>query len=423
MYKSTYKMKRILFVTRDLSYIGGTEEFIKNILLFIKNNKFDLFLFEIEGHGKFSNKQIYKAIGKKVKIFSFDKEIEELCSINKIKALINIIEKYKIDIVHSFLFNADFITCTAKIGSEAFWSEISKIKSFEKLCKIMPSINKLKNALIKPTRFQWFSSKTNDVSVESEIIYSNWSERKRIINEEIEPIVSKYCDFVLPVYKNGVRKWSKFSKKVRLLPCASITTQDFKRLKNRSFKREILRKKYGLDSKDRLFVSVARLVPKKGLDKLIKIFANENNNTKNILFIAGCGPLEKKLKLMSAKAKNIKFLGCMSRNKIFDLLVACDIFVLLSRSEGFPLAIQEAMAAGKPIWATKVGGIPDLVSRSNGILSVRGDINSLKRDFKLVKKQKKEELERMGENSRTKIIRLYMVEKVVKKLKKLYLIT
>ena len=54
-----------------------------------------------------------------------------------------------------------------------------------------------------------------------------------------------------------------------------------------------------------------------------------------------------------------RLLGRLSRT--LDLYAACDIFVLPSHGEGMPMALLEAMAAGRPVVATRVGGVPDVV--------------------------------------------------------------
>jgi len=66
------------------------------------------------------------------------------------------------------------------------------------------------------------------------------------------------------------------------------------------------------------------------------------------------------------------------RHDVPELLAAADIFVLSSRSEGLPLSILEAMSAGRPVVATRVGGVPELVvDGETGLLVPAGDPSSL----------------------------------------------
>lgn len=415
-------MKKILFVTRDLSYIGGTEEFIKNILISLSQNKAtELFLLEIEGHARFENKTIYKKIeANGVHLISFDQNNKDIASIGKIQNIIQVIKKYKIDIVHSFLFNSDFLCCTAKLGPKKMWQKLNKIESFDNFIKIVPSVKKFETSKIQPVNFYWVSSKTIDVSIALEKDTPEWVERKRIIDNEIEPIVSKNCNVVLPVFKKGVKKWNKFSKHVELLPCVSINSTDMQDLNKKSLTRNLLRESFGLDSDTKAFVSVARLVPEKGVNNIIDLFKEEKKTSKNTLFIAGSGILEKELRFRARGANNIHFLGHLNRNQIFDLLIAGDVFVLLSYSEGFPLAIQEAMAASLPILTTHTGGVSDLVSKSNGLICKVGDYESMKVGFKWFKNQKKSVLQRMGKHSKSKIVNSFMLEGVTNRLTEIY---
>ena len=65
--------------------------------------------------------------------------------------------------------------------------------------------------------------------------------------------------------------------------------------------------------------------------------------------------------------ENVRFLG--SRQDVPDLLSALDIFVLSSETEGLPVALLEAMAASRPVVATRVGGIPQVIEDGhNGLL-------------------------------------------------------
>jgi glycosyltransferase involved in cell wall biosynthesis len=59
-------------------------------------------------------------------------------------------------------------------------------------------------------------------------------------------------------------------------------------------------------------------------------------------------------------------------------LAACDVFCLPSHSEGCPNVVLEAIACGRPVVATTVGGIPEVVNEQCGVLVPPGDIERLR---------------------------------------------
>jgi glycosyltransferase involved in cell wall biosynthesis len=59
--------------------------------------------------------------------------------------------------------------------------------------------------------------------------------------------------------------------------------------------------------------------------------------------------------------KNVNFIGNVNKQQVFEHLSNSDLFVLVSRTEGLPRAIIEAMSIGIPVIGTKVGGIPELI--------------------------------------------------------------
>jgi len=107
-----------------------------------------------------------------------------------------------------------------------------------------------------------------------------------------------------------------------------------------------IRKKYNLPENDTLVLFVGRFVPKKGFDKLLQ--AGSDDYT--IVFVGGERPSKQK------PDKHFIFLGMLSKNEIAEIYRACDIFILPSIGEGFPLSIQEAMASGLPIITTDDDG-------------------------------------------------------------------
>ncbi|MEM5777302.1 MAG: glycosyltransferase [Candidatus Aenigmatarchaeota archaeon] len=116
----------------------------------------------------------------------------------------------------------------------------------------------------------------------------------------------------------------------------------------------------------KILVSIASLVPAKGYEYLIeamKIVVKQHEDV--ILIICGNGPLMKKLVKMIDKLKLKEKIFIIGRRPHYEIplwLNASNAFVLSSVKEGFPTVIPEAMACGKPVIATKVGGIPEAIS-------------------------------------------------------------
>jgi len=95
--------------------------------------------------------------------------------------------------------------------------------------------------------------------------------------------------------------------------------------------------------------------------------------------IAGSGPLEDELMALASElgiAPACRFLG--ARNDVHDVMAAMDVFVLPSLNEGLPMAILEAMALGKAVIASNVGGLPEVIRhRETGLLVPAGDPRAL----------------------------------------------
>lgn len=109
-------------------------------------------------------------------------------------------------------------------------------------------------------------------------------------------------------------------------------------------------------------ITVSRLVEKNGVEDIIHSLKYLPDNV--TLTIIGAGPLESKLKLetRSLKLENrVEFLGKIPNSDISIYLNQADIFVRPSLSEGQGISFIEAMAAGLPVIATPVGGIPDFL--------------------------------------------------------------
>jgi len=133
------------------------------------------------------------------------------------------------------------------------------------------------------------------------------------------------------------------------------------------------RKEIGIRRDERLILFVGNLVPQKGVEYLIKAKFLMKNPAK--LVITGGGPLYDKLKSMANERDDIIFTG--PRTDVSNLMKAADVVVIPSISEGLPMVLLEAMAIGKPVVATRVGGIPEVIDEEVGVLVNAGSPSEL----------------------------------------------
>jgi glycosyltransferase involved in cell wall biosynthesis len=131
---------------------------------------------------------------------------------------------------------------------------------------------------------------------------------------------------------------------------------------------------------DLTLLVMSRLVPIKGVDRAIEAV---RGLTGIRLVIAGVGP--ERARLETSAPSNVQFLGLLAGLEKAKWLSAADALVVPSmtlpsgRTEGAPTAVIEAMAAGLPIIAHPVGGLPELVRHEHsGLLSPSCDVRDLR---------------------------------------------
>jgi glycosyltransferase involved in cell wall biosynthesis len=124
-------------------------------------------------------------------------------------------------------------------------------------------------------------------------------------------------------------------------------------------------------------LAVGRLAEQKGLDTLLAAARHWQDRVPvPVLAIAGEGPLAAELAARAARTGvDLALLG--QRDDVPALLAAADVIAVPSRWEARALVVQEALAAGRPIVATRVGGIPALTGEDAAILVPPGDAGQL----------------------------------------------
>jgi glycosyltransferase involved in cell wall biosynthesis len=127
-------------------------------------------------------------------------------------------------------------------------------------------------------------------------------------------------------------------------------------------------------------VSVGRLAPVKGLDTLLRAVALARQRVPDLrLWIVGDGDESRALRQLCVELDLVRVVGFVGeRRNVGNWLSAADVFVLSSVTEGLPISMLEAMAAGLPAIVTDVGALPELVALSGAGKTVPArDIGSL----------------------------------------------
>ncbi|OJX83785.1 MAG: hypothetical protein BGP01_10240 [Paludibacter sp. 47-17] len=121
----------------------------------------------------------------------------------------------------------------------------------------------------------------------------------------------------------------------------------------------------------------------KNISGMLRVFARLCDERSDFrLTLAGTGKDFDKIKSLADSlsiSSKLDFTGELSPVEIAQLLHAADFTVLFSNNENAPVVISESLACGKPVVATRVGGIPEMVDDSNGLLVDAGDEPALRK--------------------------------------------
>jgi len=171
---------------------------------------------------------------------------------------------------------------------------------------------------------------------------------------------------------------------------------------------------------DDYFLYSGRLAPEKGVDTLLEAFKDID---KPKLLIAGEGPQRNFLQNRAEQLgiKNVRFLGHRTPQEIQRLLAGCRAAIVPSVCyENLPYAIMEAMAAGKPVIASRIGGIPEMVEHEvTGLLFDPGNPDELAEMLDRISNDKKGAA-LMGQAGKNKVRRFYSADRHYELLKEIY---
>ena len=188
-----------------------------------------------------------------------------------------------------------------------------------------------------------------------------------------------------------------------------------------------LRKRLGLDRHKLLVGIVARFEPVKNHKLFIEVARIVREKREDVHFVViGDGRLRQDIERWISNGpgnldSSVTLVGNLT--KIEEALADLDVVALTSLSEGTPVSLIEAMAAGRPVISTRVGGVPDLID--DGVTGVLVDLNDSATPeafaFKLLALLDDAALrERLASAARVKVRSIYTIDRLARDVAGLY---
>ncbi|MEW6716762.1 MAG: glycosyltransferase family 4 protein [Chloroflexota bacterium] len=183
-----------------------------------------------------------------------------------------------------------------------------------------------------------------------------------------------------------------------------------------------LTKDLGLEAQAPIIVCIGRLIARKGQKYLLQAIPGvlKSHPQAQFLFV-GVGDDQPALEALARElgiTEQVRFLG--TRDDVPNLIGLCDFTVLPSLQEEFGIVLLESFAQKKPVVATTVGGIPEIVQEEeNGLLVPPRDSRALSEAINGLLGDRKR-LKRLGENGYRLVLEQYSVEAFLDKTEDLY---
>lgn len=188
----------------------------------------------------------------------------------------------------------------------------------------------------------------------------------------VERWLAHYTDTLITINKEDYERAKSFKAgRVCYVPGVGV---DLNKFNTQSVNREGKRRELGFTKDDFILLSVGELIPRKNHQLVLHALGllQKQGKLGNIQYvICGRGVKLDELKALAQElqiADHVHFLGY--RNDISAICQASDLFVFMSKQEGLPVAMMEAMACGVPVICSDIRGNTDLVENGvSGIIS------------------------------------------------------
>jgi glycosyltransferase involved in cell wall biosynthesis len=186
----------------------------------------------------------------------------------------------------------------------------------------------------------------------------------------------KSADALIRINRSDIPKLKEHNVNVLYIPAGFDSKRFFLASKEES------RKQLNLPAEKKILFNLASLYPYKGHKHLIEAMKEVSQRRSDIVcYIGGSGPLRGDLQRhinSLGLSDKVKLIGYVRNDEVGDWFRASDAFVLPSLSEGTPGVMFEALACGRPVVASRVGGIPEIITSDGyGLLVEPGNSRDL----------------------------------------------
>ena len=360
-------MKRLCFIVNNFD-VGGLEKVVISLINHIDRSQFDIHVICLAGRGK-----LFEQISvEKDKVLIIDKKAG--IDLSAIFAVKRFLKSRKIEIVHAHNFGP--LIYTGLAVRLMLWGRPLVIYSEHNQV-----YRQIKSGVLK-TRF-YISLADRIVTVSDKL--KQFYQDELGVTKGIETIYNGIC---------GVSDDDEVVSRLDL----SLRDTDF------------------------VFGTAVVLTEQKGIIYLLEAAAELRDSANDIkIIIAGDGPLKQMLERYSREnglSDMVQFIGY--RSDVHNLLKMFDVYVLPSLWEGLPLALLEAMSAGKPVIATDVGGNAEIVEHKvNGLVVNAADSKALGRAMMDIY-QAREELGMYQDVNKEKFTRMFSLDSMILNHERLY---
>ncbi len=171
-------------------------------------------------------------------------------------------------------------------------------------------------------------------------------------------------------------------------------------------------------------MAIGRLSEQKGFTLLIEAVALVLNDLPDLrLTLVGDGDLRPQIEAAIARHGldgRVILTGWLDESRVRDALAASQALIVPSFAEGLPVVIMEAMASGRPVIATAIAGIPELVTPDTGWLVPAGDAEALAQAIRVMASTPIDRLSEMGHAARQQVFVQHDIDHDAEKLTVLF---